>query len=175
MLFITSWKGHDRGIGQICSKMDQAPQIAFSAPHSHARRGLGWDLGSVGSIPSRLPSPACGKSNLPHSQPAPARGQKVIVHKQRSKTSKEKFSRLLRVISWGADHQGGGSVGPWERLVCSLGAVLPVQAFQKQVSRVNPHALGFFGGTWGCLCLVEHLGNQEIRSHLGCSGEIGVT
>lgn len=66
-------------------------------------------------------------------------------------------------------------MGPWKRPVCSLRAVFPVQAFQKQVSCVNPCALGFFDGARGCLCLVEHLENQEISSHLGSSAEIGVT
>lgn len=43
-------------------------------------------------------------------------------------------------------------------------AAFPVQAFQKHVSRLNPCVLGFFSGTQGCLCLGQHLGNQEISS-----------
>lgn len=84
-------RGTIKGWGRFAPK---APQRAFFAPHSHTRSGLGWDPGSVGSIPSWLPNPACGKSNLPHSQPAPAQGQKVIVHKQRSKTSKREILTL---------------------------------------------------------------------------------
>lgn len=64
-------------------------------------------------------------------------------------------------------------MGPWERLLCSPGAAFLLQAFQKQVSWVNLCVLGFFGGTQGCSCLVQHSGNQEISSHLGCSAETG--
>lgn len=40
-------------------------------------------------------------------------------------------------------------MGPRERLVCGLGAVFLGQPLQKQVSRVNPCALAFFGGVQG--------------------------
>lgn len=157
-------------MGDVGFRMDQAAWIAFSAfaPRSRERGGM-WVAWWV--FPPGCQVPPMDKSNLPYQQPAPRAGSKSrrsSLEEKKQNKKKKKFSRSLGAIRWGVGHPEAGSGRPWATF---WGASVSV----KQMSPANIRAVDFFSGAQGCFRLIEHLGNQEIRSHLGCCAEIGIT
>lgn len=113
MLFIMCWKWSWSRDGGYLLQDGSSSLSSIRCFCSCGRSGSGWDLGSVVSVPCRLPSSARGQV-LSALQPASADTGSGSngVSLQETQSEQKKFSCLLRAISWRVDDPEVGSERP---------------------------------------------------------------